>query len=64
MRVVVSEGIVMDPPATTTRSMLPRACDETSVSHEAREEHVPERCLVLQRGLLPLGKPCHATLAM
>src|SRR4030095_13045589 len=35
MRVVGSEGVVMDPPGTTMLSMLPRAGDETSVSHEA-----------------------------
>src|SRR5687768_2266977 len=56
MRVVGSEGVVMDPPGTTMLSMLPRTCKETSVSHEAREEHVPERCLGLDHASgRPLG---------
>jgi hypothetical protein len=58
MRVVGSEGVVMDPPGTTTLSMLPRVGDETSVSHEACEERFPERCLgVDSKGYAAMGFP-------
>jgi hypothetical protein len=58
MRVVGSEGVVMDPPGTTMLSMLPRAGDETSVSHEACEERFPERCLgVDSKGYAAMGSP-------
>jgi hypothetical protein len=56
MPVVGSEGVVMDPSGTTTLSMLSRAGDETSMSHEACEERFPKRCLgVHSKGYAAMG---------